>query len=528
MHPFSICLSLLFALPAYIIFLLFSRLVRRRLYLAEAARRGCQDAPLEPSNLPFGIDRLRSSLKEDRKQLFPNFMADRFSEMGVSTFRFTGIAGNDGYVTYDPKNIQALLATQFHDFGLGTQRRGNFFPLLGNGIFTLDGKGWEHSRAMMRPQFAREQVSDLELEETHVQNLMRALPVGAEGWTDPTDLQVLFFRLTLDSATEFLFGESIESQIAELPAHPGVARTNEQNRGEKDFASAFDLSQRWLATRSRFQDKYWLISSREFRSASKVCHRFVDHFVQSALHPELKGPNLEKGTREKYVFLEALATQTRDPVELRSQMLNILLAGRDTTASLLGWLFYILVRDTRVFEKLRMTILDAFGTFNDPKEITFARLKACQYLQWCLSETLRLYPVVPINSRQALKDTTIPRGGGPDGQSPVLIKKGQRVGYSVYVMHRAKEYWGDDAKEFKPERWEKARPQFTYLPFNGGPRICIGQQFALTEVSYVAVRLLQRFDKLENLDTDPVVRHNLTLTNSSGTGVKIRMRQAKA
>ncbi len=126
--------------------------------------------------------------------------------------------GNEQIHTDKPRNIQAVLATQFSDFSLGKVRRGIMFPFLGNSIFAQDGKGWEHSRLMLRPQFACDQISDLEVEERHVQNMMRALPVDPKtGWTDQVDLQVLFFRLTIDSATDFLFGESADSQIAELP-----------------------------------------------------------------------------------------------------------------------------------------------------------------------------------------------------------------------------------------------------------------------------------------------------------------------
>jgi len=70
-----------------------------------------------------------------------------------------------------------------------------------------------------------------------------------------------------------------------------------------------------------------------------------------------------------------------------------------------------------------------------------------------------LYPVVPGNGRTALVDTTLPVGGGPDGKSPIFIKAGQQVNYQVYVMHRRKDLFGEDASEFKPERWEKLRPR---------------------------------------------------------------------
>lgn len=164
------------------------------------------------------------------------------------------------------------------------------------------------------------------------------------------------------------------------------------------------------------------------------------------------------------MFLEALAAETRDPIELRSQMLNILLAGRDTTASLIGWVFYSLARDPVRYAKLRNIVLEEFGTYSQPRDITFARLKSCQYLQYVNNEALRLYPVVPVNSRTANKDTTLPRGGGPDGQSPIFIPKGRACDYSVFVMHRRKDLWGADADDFNPERWEKRRVGWDFLP----------------------------------------------------------------
>jgi len=365
------------------------------------------------------------------------------------------------------------------------------------------------------------------LEERHVQNMMRALDLSmhSSGWTDIVDLQVLFFRLTLDSATEFLFGKSVDSQIALVPGYKKT-EGSVSDANSSDFATAFDKGQMALATRARFMDFYYLFNTKEFRDSCKICHDFVDFYVELALSKELQEKQLKKGvsgTKEKYVFLEALAAQTKDPIELRSQLFNILLAGRDTTASLLGWLFHCLVRDPERYQKLRNTIIEEFGTYENPSAITFSKLKGCQYLQHCNNEALRLFPVVPLNSRYANKDTTIPRGGGKDGKSKIFVPKGSSVDYSVHVMHRRKDIWGSDADEFRPERWVNRKVGWEYLPFNGGPRICIGQQFALTESGYVTVRLLQRYDKMENFETDLLVRHNLTLTNSPANGVRVKV-----
>jgi cytochrome P450 len=136
---------------------------------------------------------------------------------------------------------------------------------------------------------------------------------------------------------------------------------------------------------------------------------------------------------------------------------------------------------------------------------------------------LRLHPPVPLNMRFATKNTTIPLGGGPDGDSPVFIPKGNCVSYAAYTMHRLPEIYGADADEFRPSRWldtkNPLRPGWGYLPFNGGPRICLGQQSAIVESSYVITRIVQSFKRLEPRGA-PFVE-NLSLTLSHHDGVKL-------
>jgi cytochrome P450 len=190
--------------------------------------------------------------------------------------------------------------------------------------------GW-HEQALLRPQFSREQVGDLELEETHVQNLMMLLEpmIGADGWIHEVDLQSYFFRLTLDVSTEFLFGESVNSQLQLLPGH----QSSKMGSVDSRLAQAFDTAQKGLTNRIRFGPLYWLHSPKEFRDSCKIVHDFVDHFVKLALSK----PQDREKDGEKYIFLDALVAETRDPIELRCELLHILLAGRDTTAAHLGW-----------------------------------------------------------------------------------------------------------------------------------------------------------------------------------------------
>lgn len=158
----------------------------------------------------------------------------------------------------------------------------------------------------------------------------------------------------------------------------------------------------------------------------------------------------------------------------------------------MSWTWYRLLHNPLVFAKLRSEIISTFGCSPDGPSVTmtFASLKAGTYLQHVLSETLRLHSVVPFNSRRALRDTTLPMGGGPDGKSRIFIPKGTEVNFSTHVLHRCKDLWGEeDADDFVPGRWGKKRgaasAAWHFVPFNGGPRICIGQQLALTEAGYV-------------------------------------------
>ena len=126
----------------------------------------------------------------------------------------------------------------------------------------------------------------------------------------------------------------------------------------------------------------------------------------------------------------------------------------------------------------------------------------------------------------AIVDTVLPVGGGEDGKSPLFVPAKTVMGWLLYAVQRRKDYYGEDADEFRPERWETLRPGWEYLPFNGGPRICLGQQFALTEASYTTIRLMQEFDKIESRDDAPWTEW-ITLTCVSHNGAKVGLTPAE-
>lgn len=135
---------------------------------------------------------------------------------------------------------------------------------------------------------------------------------------------------------------------------------------------------------------------------------------------------------------------------------------------------------------------------------------------------LRLFPPFVSNSRVANEDTILPVGGGPNGKSPLFIAKGDVVTYSIFAMQRRKEFFGEDAEEFRPERWKDLRRRWEYLPFSGGPRSCVGQIFAFTEASYCVARLLYTFQEIESLDPTGW-RENIAITLSLDNGVHCRL-----
>lgn len=225
------------------------------------------------------------------------------------------------------------------------------------------------------------------------------------------------------------------------------------------------------------------------------------------------------------MFLDELLSVTDNRDVIRSELLNILLAGRDTTASLLSNVLFELPRHPEIVERLRREIAEHVGD----EQPTYQQLKDMKYLKAVLNESQRLYPIVPVNSRESRQDTILPRGGGPSDAAPIFIPKGSFVAYHTYATHRRVDIFGPDAASFNPSRWldnehpsSPLRPGWGYLPFSGGPRICIGQQFALTEASYVLVRLLQGFEVLESRDSEPW-REKLTIVCSGLGGCKVSL-----
>lgn len=221
---------------------------------------------------------------------------------------------------------------------------------------------------MLRPQFSQQQYQDLTIFKEHVDNLIACIPESGE----VTDLQPLFFRFTLDTTSTFLFGKST------------FTLKGGQSTDGLNFAKAFDTAQDLVAKRFRLLDFYWLIGGSKFRQSCNLAHDFIDEIIAQRQATTEMG----KENHDRYIFFDAVAESSPNKEALRGQLMNILLAGRDTTACLLSWIFYLLVRHPQVLLRVRTEINSVAGVAMD---VTRNDLKSMPYLANVIKESKSCY-----------------------------------------------------------------------------------------------------------------------------------------
>lgn len=357
-------------------FLLFVLTNRLQLYLARRRMKkenGCKPCPYVFNKDPiFGLDVLRVNLVNSRTHTVLETNRQRALDLGSYTFH-SRIILMPVIVTQEPENIKTILSLKFKDYSFGTRTEA-FLPLLGHGIFNSDGEKWANSRHLLRPNFAREQVADLSMLEHHFKLMLKAIP--RDGST--VDLQELFFRMTMDTATEFLFNHSTNSLR--------MVGQDDSTNEDAIFARAFNYAQADILTRVRlgFLDRFR--KNKEGKEAIRICHEYVDKFVDDAVRwrEEKDAEKAIKGVdtkEERYVFIHELAKQTNDKKRIRDELINILLAGRDTTASLLSNMFFEIAKQPAIWTKLKEEVDSLEGRMP-----TYEELRNLKYLKWCLNE----------------------------------------------------------------------------------------------------------------------------------------------
>ena len=283
------------------------------------AQHGCQSAAILQGEWPFSTDLLLEVAKADNARQILHFFISVLKRAGPTHYQWA--IGTRSINTIDPENLEAMLSTQFEEFSLGVREQ-NFRPLLGHGIFTQNGTDWKHSRNLLRPIFNHQRSEYFGHIRRAVDDLLTRIQEDTRDGV--VDLQPLFFLLTLDVTTAAILGRSTNG-LRDRGGQIGLR-----------FASAFDTGQHYLATRGRLGDLYWLIGGKKFKAACEFVHSFVDEIVAKAL-AEFTPSDGDGGRKEGYLFIDALISQTRDARVIRDQLVNVLLAGRDTTACLLSW-----------------------------------------------------------------------------------------------------------------------------------------------------------------------------------------------
>ena len=402
----------------------------------------------------------------------------------------------------------------------------NMTDLLGDGIFAVDGDKWRQQRKMASYDFSTRALRDFS-GAVFKRNAARLAGVVSDAAAAgrPVEFQGLALRATMDSIFAIAFGLDLDT----------LAGSGEGTR----FAAAFDDASEF--TLLRYVNAFWKAmrflnvgSEAALRDRVKVVDEFVYKLIRDRSQ-ELSCSNAGQDSRQDMLsrFIQAATDEsgTVDYKYLRDIILNIVIAGKDTTAGALAWFLYMACKHPEVQEKVREEAARATGASETATAEEFAQsltdeaLNKMHYLHAALTETLRLYPSVPLvrlrapiahcyysvleyiflcmwaclflmhvsclqDNKQCLGDDVL-----PDGSS---VSKGDIVFYAPYAMGRMKYLWGADAEDFRPERWLggdggefQAQSPFKFTAFQAGPRICLGKEFAYRQMKIFAAVLLR-------------------------------------
>ncbi|KAL6565914.1 hypothetical protein OROHE_004969 [Orobanche hederae] len=423
------------------------------------------------------------------------------------TYRLIGTFRSEIY-TSDPANVEYMLKTNFENYGKGNHNHNILKDLLGDGIFTVDGDKWREQRKVSSYEFSTRVLRDFTcvVFRRNVERLAKIVSEAAIS-NEPMDIQDLFMKATLDSIFRVAFGVELDTMCG----------SNEE--GTK-FSNAFDDAS--AMTLWRYVDITWKMkralgvgSEANLRKNIKVIDDFVYKLISSKAE-KMHESHDDLSLKREDILSRFLQLNEADPKYLRDIILNFIIAGKDTTATTLSWFVYMLCKHPLVQEKVAKEIEnatesdDAAGISEFAASLSQESLEKMHYLHAALTETLRLYPAVPV---------------------------GDMVSYLPYAMGRMRSIWGDDAQDFKPERWldddSCFRPEspFKFTAFQAGPRICLGKEFAYRQMKIFSAVLL-RFFIFELNDERRTVKYRTMINLHIDGGLCVRayhrLRHAKA
>jgi enediyne biosynthesis protein E7 len=413
------------------------------------ARPLASEHPPESEN-PFDIGSTEDSLQR-MSELFARF-GDIYRVYAPGRKSYT-------YVIHHPDDVKRVLVSNHKNYtkGVGLDR---VKILLGNGIMTSEGDFWRRQRYMMQPMFHRRVITEFArvIDEANERFIARWEEQAARG--ESVNVTDDMSSLTLDIVLRAVFGRDLDRLSAESGGNPFAVVTQEPARN--------------------LQFAY------KFRSLGKLVAALMRRRASAA----------EEHVDFLAMLMSARDKETGDAMgerELIDEVMTLVVAGHETTASALNWTWYLLALHPQVESRLHAEI-DAAPVAAAP---SLARMEALPYAQQVVNEALRLYPPGWLLSRRTL---------AADVLAGFEIPAGTDVLLSPYLLHRHPRFW-PDPDAFQPERFasenEAARPRFAYMPFAAGPRHCIGETFALYEMLMHLYKVARRY-RLTYLPAEPV------------------------
>ena len=405
-----------------------------------------------------------------------------------------------------------------------------FKDFLGKGIFLVNGDQWKSKRKMASNLFRHHNLkSYVSIFAKNSQSLVEVVRKLSERNDEEyqnrgIDFQDYFMRYTLDSFCEIGFGVNIKS-------------INSTESALK-FQRAFDYVQTFSEGRGR-SGELWRIKEFFWKNAEFQFHlNLINGFVMDIINS--RSEETEEELQDRTDLLSQLLLhnikvdkneieeERISDEELKDWIMNFLIAGRDTTAMLLTWCSFLLSlpENSKFYHNVLNEIDEIYSDNdynNDGKEedcnkkigekiyerITFETQKNQKNLKKTLQETLRLYPPVPVDGYEAIKDDVITTSSG----DKIYVKKGTFVAYSAFTTHR-QEYNFVDAEKFNPDRFDSQIIPFSFVPFHGGPRVCLGQDMAYIEAKILMTCLLANFNF--ELVEEVIPKQSVILTAKNG------------